>query len=352
MGIISTKNGGLFYTTRDENIIIEPYGNNCARVRASRNTRISDERWTLLAPEDCQAEVQLEENRGILKNGSLTVVLTKYWSGFQIEFQRNGETVLSTVEEADAVTRYSHISGDNYRICMKFAARDEHIYGLGQEQQTFFDRKGCTYDLEHRNTKSSLPVIYSSLGYGFLWNNPSPGKVEFGLNRTVWTANCSYQADYLVFVGDTPAQVLNTYCRLTGFAPKMPQWAAGFWQSKCRYKSQEDLVEAAREYHRRGIPVDAIVIDFFHWTEQGNCDFDPKYWQDPEGMIKELKEMGMRPIVSYWPTINPNSRNWQEMNERNMLVRTENGQYGTFDFFGQQTYVDMTNPEARDYVWE
>lgn len=352
MGIISIKNGGLFYTTRDENIIIEPYGNNCARVRASRNTRISDERWTLLAPEDCQAEVQLEENRGILKNGSLTVVLTKYWSGFQIEFQRNGETVLSTVEEADAVTRYSHISGDNYRICMKFAARDEHIYGLGQEQQTFFDRKGCTYDLEHRNTKSSLPVIYSSLGYGFLWNNPSPGKVEFGLNRTVWTANCSYQADYLVFVGDTPAQVLNTYCRLTGFAPKMPQWAAGFWQSKCRYKSQEDLVEAAREYHRRGIPVDAIVIDFFHWTEQGNCDFDPKYWQDPEGMIKELKEMGMRPIVSYWPTINPNSRNWQEMNERNMLVRTENGQYGTFDFFGQQTYVDMTNPEARDYVWE
>ncbi len=310
MGIISIKNGGLFYTTRDENIIIEPYGKNCARVRASRNTRISDERWTLLAPEDCQAEVQLEENRGILKNGSLTVVLTKYWSGFQIEFQRNGETVLSTVEEADAVTRYSHISGDNYRICMKFAARDEHIYGLGQEQQTFFDRKGCTYDLEHRNTKSSLPVIYSSLGYGFLWNNPSPGKVEFGLNRTVWTADCSYQADYLVFVGDTPAQVLNTYCRLTSFAPKMPQWAAGFWQSKCRYKSQEDLVEAAREYHRRGIPVDAIVIDFFHWTEQGNCDFDPKYWQDPEGMIKELKEMGMRPIVSYWPTINPNSRNW------------------------------------------
>ena len=88
MGIISIKNGGLFYTTRDENIIIEPYGKNCARVRASRNTRISDERWTLLAPEDCQAEVQLEENRGILKNGSLTVVLTKYWSGFQIEFQR------------------------------------------------------------------------------------------------------------------------------------------------------------------------------------------------------------------------------------------------------------------------
>lgn len=352
MGIISIKNGGLFYTARDENIIIEAYGENCARVRASRNTRISDERWTLLPPQDCRTEVYIEEGKGILKNGELTVILSEYWAGFRIEFQKKGKAVLSTREEADPVTRYNHISGDNYRIRVNFDARDEHIYGLGQEQQSFFDRKGCTYDLEHRNTKSTVPVIYSSLGYGFLWNNPSPGRVEFGLNRTVWTADCAKQADYLVFAGDTPAQVLNTYCRLTGFAPEMPQWAAGFWHSKCRYTSQEELMEAAREYHRRGIPVDVMVIDFFHWTEQGNCDFDSRYWPDPEGMISELKEMGMHPVISYWPTINPNSRNWHEMNARNMLIRTENGQYGTFDFFGQQTYVDMTNPEAREFVWE
>lgn len=59
---------------------------------------------------------------------------------------------------------------------------------------------------------------------------------------------------------------------------KLPDWAAGFWQSKYRYESQEELLEITREYHRRGIPVDVIVIDFFHWTEQGNCDFDPNYW--------------------------------------------------------------------------
>ena len=291
MSKISLKNGGILFTTRDEVVFVEPYGENCARVRSSRNTRLSDERFTLLPPESCSASARLEEDRrGIIENGKLTVTVERSWSGCRISFKKNGKTVLATHEEGDPVTRYQHIAGEKYRTRVNFDARDEHIYGLGQEQQGFFDRKGCTYDLAHWNTKSTLPVIYSSLGYGFLWNNPSPGRVEFGLNHTVWTADCCYQADYLVFVGDTPAEVLNTYCRLTGFAPEMPQWAAGFWQSKCRYESQDELLEVAREYHRRGIPVDAIVIDYFHWTEQGNCDFDPKYWYDPEGMVKELKE--------------------------------------------------------------
>ena len=359
MSILEIKNGGIFFTTRDENVFVEPYGDGCARVRASRNTRISDEKWTLLDPEPSDAEVYVDGDVGIIKNGKLTVRVVRSWSGCRIEFQKKGkavfatdETVIATHEEADMVTRYQHISGENYRIRVNFDARDEHIYGLGQEQQGFFDRKGCTYDIANWNTKSTLPVIYSSLGYGFLWNNPSPGRVEFGYNHTVWTADCAKQADYLVFVGDTPAEVMNRYCRLTGFAPKLPQWAAGFWQSRCRYESQEEILEVAHEYQKRGIPLDAIVIDFFHWTEQGNCDFDPKYWPDPEGLVKELKEMGIRPVISYWPTVNPGSRNWNEMNERNLLIRTEYGHHPTFDFWGQNTYVDMSNPEARKFVWE
>ena len=353
MSKISVKDSGILFETRDELAFVEVYGENCVRVRSTRNSKLLDESWTLLPPENVSSSVSLEnQDRAVLTNGSLTVTVEKTWSGCRLAFIRDGKTVLSTREEHDLAVRYSHNEGDNYRTRVFFDARDEHIYGLGQEQQAFFDRKGCTYDLMHWNTKSTLPVIYSSLGYGFLWNNPSPGRVEFGLNHTVWTADSCYQADYLVFVGSTPAEVLNRYARLTGFAPKMPDWAAGFWQSRCRYESQEELMEAAREYHSRGIPVDAIVIDFFHWTEQGNCDFDPKYWPDPKGMVSELKELGMRPIVSYWPTINPKSLNWQEMDDRKLVIRTENGQYGTFEFWGQQTYVDMTNPEARSFVWE
>lgn len=144
---------------------------------------------------------------------------------------------------------------------------------------------------------------------------------------------------------------MKIYCDLTGYAPKFPGWASGFWQCKLRYESQEELLEVAREYKKRGIPISAIVIDYFHWTEQGEWKFDPKYWPDPEGMCRELEEMGIKPIVSIWPTINPKSENYHAMSEGNMLVRTEEGQYGTFDFYGQQTFIDPMNPETRDFVW-
>ncbi len=236
---------------------------------------------------------------------------------------------------------------------MSFEANaDEHFYGLGQEEQDFFDRKGCAYDIINYNTKSTVPFVYSSLGYGFLWNNPSPGRCEFGNNRTLWQADSAYQADVIVIGGETPADVMKKYCELTGFAPKFPKWAAGFWQCKLRYEQQETLMQTAREYKERNIALSAIVIDYFHWTEQGNWEFDPKYWQNPQKMCDELHEMGVEPVVSVWPTINPDSRNYNEMNDRNMLVRTENGQFGIFPFHGQQTYIDPTNPETREFVWD
>lgn len=267
---------GILYQIRDEIVSIQAYGPDCIRVRSSRNSILSDERWTLLDAEPCSAVVTAEDGRGVVENGMLRAEIADQWSGYQLSFFKNGKLILRTRNEGDYVTRYEHTDGCNYRTRIIFDANDgEHIYGLGQEQHDFFDKKGCSFDLRHWNTKSTLPVVYSSLGYGFLWNNPGTGRVEFASNHTVWTADSCYQADYLVFAGDSPAATMNRYCRLTGFAPEMPEWAAGFWQCKLRYESQDELLEVAREYKKRGIPIDAIVIDFFHWTEQGNWEFEP-----------------------------------------------------------------------------
>ena len=153
------------------------------------------------------------------------------------------------------------------------------------------------------NTKHKCNNLFSFI----FWNNPAPGRCETTNNHTMWVADSAYQADYLIYAGETPADVLKIYCDLTGYAPKFPEWAAGFWQSKLRYESQEDLLEVAREYKKRGIPITAIVIDYFHWTEQGEWKFDPEYWPDPAAMCRELKEMKIEPVVSIWPTINTKS---------------------------------------------
>lgn len=335
--------------------VLEPYGPNCIRCRSTRNSTVSDEKWTLLDPLPTQCTVEADEKTATLVNGDVSVVVENCgpWFPGRLTFHRKGKQILRQCHENDAENAFIHTEGDNYRTTVTFEANEgEHLYGLGQEQQDWFDRKGGAYQLMHWNTKSTIPYLYSSLGYGFLWNNPAPGRVEATKNHTLWSADSCYQADYLVMVGNTPADVAKTYCDLTGYAPRMPQWASGFWQCKLRYEDQEELLEVAREYKRRGIPVAAIVIDYFHWTEQGEWKFDPKYWPDPEGMCRELKELGIQPIVSIWPTINPKSENYQHMREAGMLIRTETGQYGTFDFYGQQTFIDPTSPDTRKHMWE
>ncbi len=355
MGTLIKRENAVYFQQKDEQLLVEPYGPNCLRVRATRNNRFSEESWTLLPAEPVQATITEGERTMTIQNGDISAVLDlgSGWTGFSITFFRKGEQILHSRCEGDHTGKYVHTEGDHYQIKAIFDANPgEHFYGLGQEQEDAFDRKGSTVNLQHYNTKSAVPVVYSSLGYGFFWNNPAPGRCETTKNHTMWVADSAYQADYLIYVGDTPADVLKIYCDLTGYASHFPEWAAGFWQSKLRYESQDEVLEVAREYKKRGVPLAAIVIDYFHWTEQGEWRFDPKYWPDPKAMCEELKDMGVEPIVSVWPTINPKSENYREMSEANMLVRTENGQYGTFDFYGQQTFIDAMNPETRSFVWK
>ncbi len=355
MGRITICEDKLIFERRDELTVIEPYGPDCLRCRSTRNSRISDEAWTLLPPVDgAECVIEGDEKIATIKNGMMSAKIESGapWYGGIITYYRNNKMILHTKFEGDYTGRNVHTEGDHYQIKVIFDSnKGEHIYGLGQEQEDQFDRKGSTVNLQHYNTKSAVPVVYSSLGYGFMWNNPAPGRCETTNNHTMWVADSAYQADYLVYAGNTPADVMKIYCDLTGYAPKFPEWAAGFWQSKLRYESQDDLLEVAREYKKRGIPLAAIVIDYFHWTEQGEWKFDPKYWAEPEKMCEELKEMGIEPVVSIWPTINPASENYAYMNDANMLIRSENGQFGLFDFYGQQTFIDVTNPNTRKHVW-
>lgn len=104
--------------------------------------------------------------------------------------------------------------------------------------------------------------MLSSRGYGFLWNNPAVGSVVFGANKTEWYAQSTKKLDYFITAGDTPAEIEENYTAAVGRAPRMPEYGLGYWQCKLRYRTQEELLSVAREHKRRGLPMDAIVIDF------------------------------------------------------------------------------------------
>jgi alpha-D-xyloside xylohydrolase len=249
---------------------------------------------------------------------------------------------------------FKPIIGGDYSVTLRLESLspDEKIYGMGQYQQPHLNLKGCDLELAHRNSQASVPFALSSLGYGFLWNNPAVGRVVFGKNITTWTALSAKSLDYWITAGDSPAEIEEAYAGATGKVPLMPGYGMGFWQCKLRYQTQEELLTVAREYHRRGIPLSVIVIDFFHWPYQGDWKFDPLYWPDPDAMITELKDLGVELMVSVWPTVDRRSENFQEMLERGCLIRTERGYRIGMDFQGNSVHYDATNPEARSYIWE
>jgi alpha-D-xyloside xylohydrolase len=355
----------LIYRYDAEKLWVEPWGKNSLRVRASKMAEMPPEDWALLPPEPCSGEIKIEESGASIKNGKIELrisgagKITIYNSRGGVlldEYLRNRRDINAAYCSAlDIDAReYRPITGGDYKITLRFESLDPHekIYGMGQYQQPYLNLKGTELELAQRNSQASVPFMLSSRGYGFLWNNPAVGRACFGKNIMTWEAVSAKKLDYWVTAGDSPAEIEESYARASGTVPMMPDYAMGFWQCKLRYQTQEELLEVAREYKKRGLPVSVIVVDYFHWPLQGDWKFDPVYWPDPDAMIAELKKMNIELMVSIWPTVDYRSQNWQVMLEQGLLVQTERGIRIGMDFQGNTMHFDATNPEARKFVWE
>jgi alpha-D-xyloside xylohydrolase len=248
---------------------------------------------------------------------------------------------------------FKPLSGDVARITVRFEAKPgERLFGMGQYQQANLDLSGCLLELAQRNSQASVPYVVSSEGYGLLWNSPAIGEVHFASNGATWTSHAAREVDYWITAADTPAGLVRNYAAVTGTVPVMPDFALGLWQSKLRYRTQGELLDVAREYHRRGIPLAVIVADFFHWPVQGDWRFDSREWPDVPAMTAELKAMGTELMVSVWPTVDPRSENYAEMAEKGYLVRANRGVDVQQEFLGNTRFIDTTHPGARALLWD
>ena len=366
IGYFEEKDGSLLYRYDAERLWIMPWGENALRVRASKSAALDPEDWALTVkpayPRDVQIDISEYEAR--IRNGKLTAVINNigkisfYNQDGKLlleEFLRNREDMFASTTSSLLIEsrEFKPLIGGQYHLTMRFESDpSEKIFGMGQYQQNFLNLKGADLELAHRNSQASVPFMISSLGYGFLWNNPAIGRVNFAKNLTTWEAYSTKKLDYWICAGDTPAMIEEAYAGVTGTVPMMPEYGLGFWQCKLRYQTQEELLEVAREYKRRNIPLDVIVADFFHWPKQGDWRFDETYWPDPDAMIRELKEMGIELMVSVWPMVDFLSENYEEMKSRGLLTRVEKGVRIDSLYMGNTVHFDATNPEAREYVWD
>ncbi len=372
------ENNTLVVRNNGETLRIEAWGKDSLRVRSTMLPAFTDQDWALteaVQPQNTAVEICEEDHwvgdgtidkRQIasITNGRIKAVvnfagiITYYRDGekFLREYFRSYDGSLSRESRCLKVINREWkgiIGGSEFSLNMKFESNDgEKIFGMGQYQQSYMDLKGCVLELAQRNSQISVPFAVSSLGYGMLWNNPAVGQVTFGKNYTEWIARSTKQMDYWLTVADGPKQILENYTAVTGHAPMFPEDRMGLWQCKLRYRTQEEVLSVARQYQKEGIKIDQIVIDFFHWTVQGDWKFDKKYWPDPKAMVDELHSMGIKVIVSIWPSVDRKSENFGPMMDRGLLIRTERGAAQTYDYQGDCVEIDVFNPETREYVWE
>ena len=227
-----------------------------------------------------------------------------------------------------------------YRVSDRFPmTTEEAIYGLGQHQNGIFNYRGAVIELAQQNTDIAIPLLVSTKGYGFFWNTAAKSYFDdrFPSEMRV-SAEAAYAIDYYFIYGPEIDQIIQQYREMTGAAPLFGEWAYGFFQSKDRYKSSAELLDIVHQYRSQHVPLDVIVQDWFWWLHRGDPEFKPDAYPDLAGTLKTIHDLHLHAMLSVWPFLDPDSRNYQEMLARGLTIP------GTADY-------DATNPAAADFYW-
>ena len=217
--------------------------------------------------------------------------------------------------------------------------QDSSLYGLGQHAgfsaHGVFNYRNHTVYLVQRNTDIAVPFLVSSAGYGILWDMYSMGVVE-SREKTlrVWFEAGDYLSYYIIY-GPEIDRVIAGYRWLTGKAVMLPKYAFGYWQSKERYTSQEEIVSVARMFREKGIPIDIIVQDWRYWGDYGwnAFRFDEKIYPDPKKMVEDIHRLGLKIAISIWPIFEKKTDIYREAKEIGCIMAGGAEDYGVINVF-------------------
>ena len=308
-----------------------------------------------------KVKTKVVDNKTVLKITTSDLSVTIEKAPFKIAYTHNNDIIFS---EKMGYTRVNDSTETlNFNI-----SKGEKLFG-GGARALGMNRRGNRLQLYNRahygyETRAELmnfciPLVLSSKLYAIHFDNAAIGYLDLDSqkNNTITYETISGRKTYQVIVGNSWEDLIDNYTTLTGKQPLPPRWSLGNFSSRFGYHSQEEVENTINKFQNDSIPVDAIILDLYWFGKtikgtMGNLDWDKDNFPNPEKMIANLNEKGVKTIVITEPFVLTTSSKWKEAVNQKVLVTDKSGKPATWDFyFGNTSVIDIFKPEGKDWFW-
>lgn len=343
---------------------IQFYGQSTVRIIKWPEGRLFEKKSLSVVHSPQRVDIVIEHSNDEFIAKSKTIrVCMNLKTGKLAFYTSKGNLLLSEKEHGAVFTDFDDVGIKTYSVSQAFVLdKDEAIYGLGQQQQGKMIQRNLKLKMIQGNTDDYIPFFLSVKGYGLFWDNYSPTIFSDTLEETSFRSEVGDCIDYYFMYGGNADGVIAQMRELTGRVPMFPLWTFGYWQSKERYKSQDEIVGVVKKYRELGVPLDGIIQDWQYWGNNylwNAMEFLNAEFYDPQKMVDDIHRMNAHIMISIWNSFGPQTKQYKELKEINALLDfitwPESGSDKwppRLDYPSGVRVYDPYNPKARDIYWK
>ena len=343
---------------------IQFYNSSTVRIQKSPVGKTYFKRSLSVIETPLKTELNIKQNASdlYLQSESIQVILNL--ENGKISFSTfRGNSLLNEKENGVVFTDFDDAGVKTYSVYQSFILeKDEAIYGLGMQQKGKMIQRNLQLYMVQDNTNDFIPFFQSIKGYGLFWDNYSPTTFTDNNEETSFDSKVGDCVDYYFMYGGNADGVIAKMRDLTGQVPMFPLWTYGYFQSKERYKSQDETVDVVKKYREIGVPLDGIIQDWQYWgnnylwnaMEFLNADF-----YNPQKMIDDVHNLNAKMLISIWNSFGPATKQYRELEKidalMNFITWPASGSDKwppNMDYPSGVKVYDPYNPEARGIYWK
>lgn len=355
--------GGLKATIHSVDVELQFYTPSIVRIlKSPSGWKYSKESLSVIeTPQKVKPSITQEGNTVRLKSSEMEVILNLE-SGVVSFFNAKKGALLSE-KGKPGFTDFDDAGTKTFTVKQAFVLdKDEPLYGLGILQNGKMSQRNQTKHLVQGNVEDVVPMIQSVKGYGLFWDNYSPTNFADNSEETSFQSEVGDCIDYYFMYGGSADGVVAQMRTLTGQVPMFPLWTYGYFQSKERYKSQQETVGIVQKYRELGVPLDGIIQDWQYWGNNylwNAMDFQNPLFNEPQKMIDDVHAMNAHMLISIWSSFGPMTKPYRELDKKGMLYNISTWPQSGLETWppnkeypsGVRVY-DAYHPQARDIYWK